>query len=137
MSFVHGKGIYVGYAVSGASAPTANLTSYCNKVDFPRAVDTAETTVFGLSDKTFLPGLKGGTFSIEGLYDATGDGILNGLLGTTFAFFYAPGGSGTTGYYCDVIMTAYNPPGDLNDAVKWSASLLITGAVARASITAA
>jgi hypothetical protein len=136
MSFVHGKGIFVGLAVSGAVAPTTNLSSYCNKVDWPRTADTAETSVFGLSDKTHLPGLKGGNVSIEGVWDTTLDGILEPKLGTIISLFYAPGGSGTTGYYADAIMTAYNPPGSLNDAVKWSASFLITGPVTRATVTA-
>jgi hypothetical protein len=136
MAFVHGKSTFVGIAVAAAVAPTTNISAYCNKVDFPRAADTAETSVFGLSDKTYLPGLKGGTIGVEGVWDTALDAIMEPKLGTIISFFYAPGGSGTTGYYCDAIVTAYNPPADLNDAVKWSASLLITGAVTRATVTA-
>jgi hypothetical protein len=137
MAFVHGKGIYVGIAVSGATAPTSNISQYCNKCDMPRTVDTADTSTFGSSDKTALPGMKSGTFSIEGLWDTTIDGILEPKLGTVIAVFYAPGGSGTIGYYADAIMTAYNPPGSLTEAVKWSANFMITGAVTRATVTAA
>ena len=137
MSASHGKDIYVGTAVADADAPTTNLSSYCNKFDLPRLAETAETTVFGLSDKTYIPGLKGASFSMEGIWDTTIDGILDGLLGTEFAIFYAPGGSGTTGYYANAILTGYSPPGDLNDAVKWTASGIITGGVTRATVTAA
>jgi hypothetical protein len=137
MSFVHGKGIYVGLAVAAAVAPTTNLSEYCNKVDWPRTADTAETTVFGVDDKTFLPGHKGGSVTIEGIWDTALDAIMEPKLATIIALFYAPGGSGTTGYYADAVMTAYNPPGSLTEAVKWSASFVITGAVTRAVVTAA
>jgi len=136
MAFVHGKGIFAGLAVAGAVAPTTNLSAYCNKVDWPRSADTAETSVFGLSDKTFIAGMKGGSITIEGVWDTTLDGILEPKLGTIFALFYAPGGSGTTGYYCDALMNAYNPPGGIGDAVKWTAGFIITGPVTRATVTA-
>ncbi len=137
MAFVHGKGAYFGAAVAGAVAPTTNLAAYTNKVDWPKTADTAETSVFGLSDKTYLPGLKGSTVSVEGVWDVTLDAFLDPKLGTIISIFYAPAGSGTAGYYADAIVTAYNPPSDIGDAVKWSASFLITGPVTRATVTAA
>lgn len=137
MAFVHGKGVYVGLAVAGAVAPTTNLVAYANKVDWPRTADTAETSVFGVSDKTFLPGLKGANVTVEGVWDLTLDGILDPKLGTIISLFYAPAGSGTAGYWADAIMTGYNPPGSLSDAIKWTANFLVTGAVTRGTVTAA
>jgi len=126
MAFVHGKQIYV-------SVATHNVSPYTNKVDFPRSADTAETSTFGTNDKTYIPGLKGATFSIEGLWDATLDGWMDAALGTEVAVVYIPQGN-TTGnvrYTFQAILTSYNPPGSIGDAVKYSASFIINGAVAR------
>jgi hypothetical protein len=136
MAFVHGKGIFFGAAVAGATAPTTNLSTKCNKVDWPRTADTAETSAFGTTSKTHLPGLIGSTCTIEGLWDTTVDAFLDPKLGTIISIFYAPAGSGTAGYYADAILTSYNPPGSLTEAVKFTAAFLITGAVTRATVTA-
>lgn len=136
MAFVHGKSIFFGIAISGAVAPTTNLSAYSNKVDWPRTAETAETTTFGKADKTFLPGLKSSNVSLEGLWDAALDAILDSKVGTIISIFYAPAGSGTAGYYADAILTAYNPPGTIGDAVKFSASFIISGAITRATVTA-
>lgn len=126
MAFVHGKSIY-------CSIATHDVSPYTNKVDFPRAADTAETSCFGTTDKTYIPGLKGGTFAIEGLWDITLDGWLDPLLGTEVTIVYKPQGvgSGNVTYTFQAVMTAYNPPGSIGDAVKYSASFIITGAATR------
>lgn len=126
MAFVHGKSIYVSVAAHDISA-------YTNKADFPRAADTAETSCFGTTDKTYIPGLKGATFSIEGLWDATLDGYMDTAFGTEVAVVYRPAGTGAglIQYAFQAILTAYNPPGSIGDAVKYSAQFQITGAPVR------
>lgn len=126
MAFVHGKNVYVSVAAN-------NVTPYTNKADFPRSADTAETSTFGTSDKTYIPGLKGATFSIEGLWDVTLDGWMDGILGTEVQIIYCPQGNsaGNVRYTFQAILTSYNPPGSISEAVKYSASFIITGAVAR------
>lgn len=126
MPFVHGKNSYV-------SVNAHDVSPYSNKVDFPRQADTAETSAFGTSDKTYIPGLKGGTFSIEGLWDITLDGWLDEILGTEIEIIYKPQGtgSGNVVYTFDAILNSYNPPAAIGDAVKYSAAFIITGAVVR------
>jgi hypothetical protein len=46
-----------------------NLGGILNDASHDASVDTAETTVFGLSDKTYLAGLADNTVSYKGLYD--------------------------------------------------------------------
>jgi hypothetical protein len=134
MAFSHGKLIYV--TLKDGLDAVIDISAYTNKVDFPRSVDTAETTTFGLSDKTYLPGLKGATLSMEGIWDAEIDRIIDSILGIETDFQYAPQGNtaGKIMYDGAVICTSYNPPGSISDAVKWSASFIITGAVGRATI---
>lgn len=126
MAFVHGKNIYVNIA-------TNDISAYTNKADFPKAADTAETSTFGSDDKTFIPGLKGAGFSVEGLWDIALDTILDPLLGTEVTIIYMPQGlgAGNVEYTFQAIMNAYNPPGSISGAVTYSAGFIITGAVAR------
>jgi hypothetical protein len=56
MAFVHGKNTAVYYNGS-------NLSSYFNEASMSQDVETAETTAFGDSAKTYITGLKDGTCS--------------------------------------------------------------------------
>src|SRR3990167_394679 len=76
MPFSHGSKakLYVG---------GRDLTGYLTSVALPADRDMAETSVLGLDDKTFIPGLVGGTVPAEGLYDGSAaavDEILEAAL---------------------------------------------------------
>lgn len=76
-TFVHGKGTAV-------LVNQYDLSAYFNSVDVAQTIDTAETTAFGGSAKSYIPGLADATLSISGLFatDATGsDAILATALG--------------------------------------------------------
>lgn len=119
MAFQHGKSVFVmfnGY----------NLTGYLNKIETPATAETAETSVFGVSNKTFVPGLKDATMTAEGLYDgavSAVDAILSGIftgLNISNNMIWFPGGNvvGNRGYAMSLIQTAYNATGTKDDAVK-------------------
>ena len=74
MAFKHGKDtkVYVN---------SSNYSTYFNSADATRTADTAESTTFGNSAKTFIAGEKDGTVSLTGFFDATADGVLQPLLG--------------------------------------------------------
>lgn len=57
-----------------------NLTGFFRKSSSELMRETAETTVFGLDDKTYLPGVKDATASLEGLFDGAVDGVEEVLL---------------------------------------------------------
>lgn len=52
-----------------------DLTGFYRKAESELTREVAESTVFGLDDKTYLPGLRDATASLEGLYDGQIDGI--------------------------------------------------------------
>jgi len=121
MAFIHGKSIFVmmnGY----------NITGYLNKIDAPYTADTAETSVFGIDAKTYIPGMKDATLSAEGLYDGDTDAVdqlLSGILsganyGNNLIWFPAGNIVGGIGYGLNMIQTAYNVMGTKDDAVKIS-----------------
>ena len=127
MAFIHGKNVFVSVAAH-------DVSPYTNKADLPKTADTAETSNFGSNDKSFIAGLRGATFTLEGLWDIILDGWLDPLLATEVTIVYGPQGAAGGGkviYTFQAVMTAYNPPGSITEAVKYSASFTITGAVVR------
>ena len=85
--FKHGK--------TGAfSFAATDLSPTLNAVNMARPVDIAETTALQSTQKTFVTGLPDGTFGCTGMFDATIDGIINGVLGVdnSQAWKYMPGG---------------------------------------------
>ncbi len=62
MAFLHGKGTNVW-------VDAVDLSAYFRGVEFGVEIDTAESTTFGAAWKTFLPGVAGATFSLDGLFD--------------------------------------------------------------------
>jgi hypothetical protein len=95
-------------------------------------VDSAETTTMGATGKTFIPGLTGATFGLEGRWDATVMGWLEGIIGVDArSFVYGPAGS-TTGnrkLSGSCFLTGLEQTGALGDPAGWSADGQISGAV--------
>lgn len=134
MAFSHGKNAI--FKLHDGSSSLVDLSSYLNNIDMAANADTHETTTFGKDDKTYIPGLRDGTFSLAGNFDPTADALLFGARGTIRAFEYYPDGdsAGKVKYSGDVIVTEYSgssPVGDLNTV---SVSLQVTGGITRATV---
>ena len=76
-TFVHGKdtAVYI---------DEFDLSSYFTETSFAQENDTAETTAFGDTNKSYILGLRNGTLSMSGLWSADTDGSdeeLQALLG--------------------------------------------------------
>lgn len=103
-TFIHGK--VTKFAISAAGTPSTviDISNALKDVNLPRTIDTAETSAFGNTYKTFVQGLADATLTCTGQW-ATGtandiDDLLSGLIGATAPtnFAYAPNGfNGTTG----------------------------------------
>ena len=76
MAFVHGKSTKVFFN-------TTDFSSYLTNVDMSKTSDIAETTTFGNDNKTYVAGEKDGTLSMAGLFDATGDALVQPFVGAT------------------------------------------------------
>jgi hypothetical protein len=131
-TFVHGKS--VDFALDDTSGTSRNISDTLNSVDFPEVTETADTTAFGSSSRSFIVGLESATISISGLWDSTVDGYMKG--GTEPAsrsFIYGPAGStgGNVKYTGEAIMTNYSISSPVGDVVTYSADLQVTGAVTR------
>lgn len=133
MAFVHGKNTV--FKVDNSSGSLTDISSYVSDVSLARSVDTAETTTFGASDKTYIVGLRDANFSVSGKWDATVDAHLNGILGqsSTVSFEYGPEGStaGNTKFTGEAILTGFDRSSTVSDAATFSANFQVTGAVTR------
>jgi len=137
MAFSHGKNAVV-QLDNGAGSLTA-ITAFLSKSSLERMRETAETTVFGLNDKTYVAGLKEATFSGEGNFDGALDLILSDDIGdnaSTKTLQYDPQGS-TTGlprYSVECWITKYSIDTDIGDKGSCSFDLQCTGVVTRTTV---
>lgn len=132
-TFRHGKSTV--FKVDNAAGTLTDISNTLTDVSFPQSVETAETTSFGSSAKTYIVGLSDSTVSASGNYDATVDAHLALILGqaATVSFEYGPEGStaGQVKYTGEAILTSYEKSGAVGDVVTYSAELQVTGAVTR------
>lgn len=128
MAFIHGKAAAV--TVNGTA-----LGAYGNNINLKIGIDTADVSTFGNTWKANVVGMAGATVTIDGDYDPVvtvgPQAVLQALIGAAaFPVLYFPGGN-TTGqvkHTFNAILTDYSESSSTGDAVKWSASVILTGA---------
>lgn len=147
-NFAHGKNTVFKVGTVGAPTVATDISSYLDSVSYPRTMDTAETTTFGSSARSYIPSFPGNTWSISGKFDATSGGIdqtLNALQGLTnsVALEYGPSGSttGNSKYTMagnssgtaspGVFMSSYSVSSPVNDVVSFTADFIGSGAPTR------
>ena len=131
-TFVHGKS--VDFELDDTGGTSRSISNTLNSVDFPEVTETADTTAFGSSSRSFIVGLESATISISGLWDATVDGyIKGGTEPASRSFIYGPAGStgGNIKYTGECILTNYSISSPVGDVVTYSCDLQVTGAVTR------
>ena len=130
-TFAHGKS--TDFAIDDTGGSSRNISDTLTDVSFPQTIDTAETTAFGSSNKSYIVGLKDTTISVSGIWDATVDGYLSGTEPASRSFIFGPAGStgGNVKYTGEAIMTNYSQSNPVGDVVTFSADFQVTGAVTR------
>jgi hypothetical protein len=133
MAFGHGKSAV--FKLDDSGGALRDLSTYINEASMPRDIETAETTAFGASAKAYITGLTDATISFSGMFDATADGYLAGVVGqaATLSFEYGPLGStgGFVKYEGECILTSYELSSPVGDVVTFSADAQVTGAITR------
>ena len=130
-TFAHGKS--TDFAIDDTGGSSRNISNTLTDVSFPQTIDTAETTAFGSSNKSYIVGLKDTTISVTGLWDATVDGYLSGTEPASRSLIFGPAGStgGIVKYTGEAIMTNYSQGNPVGDVVTFTADFQVTGAVTR------
>jgi hypothetical protein len=132
-TFRHGKSTV--FKVDNSGGTLTDISNTLTDVGFPQTVDTAETSTFGSSAKSYVVGLTDSSLSISGNFDATVDAHLAGVLGqaASLSFEYGPEGStaGYVKYTGEAYLTSYEKSGAIGDVVSYSAEFQVTGAITR------
>jgi len=132
-TFRHGKSTV--FKVDNNAGTLTDISNTLTDVSFPQSVDTAETSAFGSSAKSYVVGLSDATLSISGNFDATVDAHLAAIVGKadSVSFEYGPEGSTSTytKYTGEALLTSYEKSGAIGDVVTYSAEFQVTGAVTR------
>lgn len=133
MAFVHGKSAV--FKLDNSSGSLVDYSAFLEDVSMPRSIETAETSTFGSSAKSYITGLTDATISVSGKFDAAADATLVAVIGQsdTLSFEYGPEGSvaGKIKYTGECIMTSYDIGATVGDAVTASVELQVSGAVTR------
>lgn len=135
-SFTHGSKATLKLGSAATPSTLVDYSEWFNSISFPQTRDTAETTGFTATTKSYIPGLRDATFSAEGRYHTDIDGVLQSLLSYmgTVSFEYCPAGSGTTGtpaYTGQLFITSYEGSSDISDVGGFSAEFQLSGDVVR------
>jgi hypothetical protein len=132
-TFRHGKSTV--FKVDNNAGTLTDISTTLTDVSFPQSVETAETTSFGSSAKTYIIGLSDSTLSVSGNFDATVDAHLAAIVGKadSVSFEYGPEGSTATfvKYTGEAFLTSYEKSGAVGDVVTYSAEFQVTGAITR------
>ena len=130
-TFVHGKS--TDFELDDTGGTSRSLSNVLTSVDFPETIDTAESTAFGSTSKSYLVGLRDATISVSGLWDATVDGYIIGTEPASRTFIFGPAGStgGNVKYTGEAILTNYSVSAPVSDTVTFSLDLQVTGNVTR------
>lgn len=123
MAFKHGRHARV-------YANGYNLTGYLKAITVPKTADVGEASVFGLTSKTYVPGMADATLSADGVFDGASDAvdqILEAALGasTNSIWTWFPQGDdavGATGYGLAGIETGYEIQTPHSDVAALTAS---------------
>mgnify|MGYP003338402460 FL=1 len=118
MPFVHGKNVRV--LIDGADA-----SGYLKQVQWNNTGDVAETSAFGTSAKTYVPGLTNFTMSLSGMFENTAttgfDAVASAAVGssTNNNIGIAPNGfaRGNVAWAASALVTSYDVQGSVGDMV--------------------
>lgn len=139
-AFSHGKLAKI--SIDNAAGTLVDCSNVSNSVDFPLSQDTAETSAFGTSAKTYVAGQNDQTISVAGLFDPTFDaqisaviaGQANGTIASS-TIEYGPQGNATgkVKYTGEFIFTSYSTSAGVGDVVSFKLEGQRTGDIVRAT----
>lgn len=110
-----------------------DMSPYLNEATTTQEIETAETTTFADSDKTYITGLADGTISTSGLFDGTAnasDDVLSGAIGqedNTFTVLPEGATAGARSIIANGQLTSYEVSSPVGDVVAISAEVQADG----------
>lgn len=135
-TFYHGKN--ASFLLDNAGGTLTDISNTVTEVSLPQSVETGETTAFQQNDKTYVAGLGDATISVSGIFDATVNTHITGVIaalkaGTvaTSSFQYGPAGSvgGRPKFTGECIITSYEIGSPVGDVISYSLEAQVSGSV--------
>lgn len=124
------------FKLDNAAGTLTAYTTYLNQVDLQRTLDLIEDTAMGDTNRQYLHGLAGTTFSISGMVNTTTDAVFGPLVAAatsvTKTFEYKAYASRF--YNGEVLLTGVQYSGSPNSLQTFSVSATIDSAVTRTSV---
>lgn len=135
MAFGAGKnGVFKIDDTGGGSL--TDISAYLTSVKLNTEEGTYDSTVLGLSTRTFINGLYSWSIDVEGFFDATVDGYLSVIDSASRSIEFYPAGTpvGSTKpkFTGEVLKTKYETSDPVDGIVPFSASFQGTGTLTRA-----
>lgn len=128
------KSVQFKFGTHGTPGTPTDRSTYFDDVKFPRESAEVETTAFGNSgNRTFLPGLKGATFTGSGFYDGTIgahiDAIYDGLDIVNFEYGPVDGENGSPKYTGTMFVTNFEIGAAVGEKIPFSVTFRVTSTV--------
>lgn len=138
MAFIHGKSAQVLHN-------EFDLSSYFNDASISRSVETAETTSFGATAKSYIVGLADGTISLSGMFDGSANAIdaeITDVLGDNAGSVISISPSGSTAIGTRILsatgkLTSYDVSAPVGDVVAANAEFQADAGIGNAVSLAA
>ena len=127
------------FHLDNASASLTEISAKLRSLTMSRSGDTVNIETLGDTNKEYQATLRDATFSLEGVWDATIDAILESALGTQTLknWKYNPngGGAGEVSYIGTCICTSYELNPAVDNVLMFSVTLQNSGAVTRSILS--
>ena len=124
------------FKIDNASASLTSIKAYLNQVDFDRALELIEDTAMSDTNRSYLHGLGGTTFTISGMVNSTTDGIFGPLVAAATSITKTVEWKAFASRYYngEVLLTNVKYSGSTNNLQTFSVSMTVDGAVNRTSV---
>ena len=138
MAFIHGKSAQVLHN-------EFDLSSYFNDASISRSAETAETTSFGATAKSYIIGLTDGTISLSGMFDGAANAIdaeMTDVFGSNDGSVISISPSGSTAIGTRILtatgkLTSYEVSSPVGDVVAANAEFQADAGIGNAVSLAA
>lgn len=129
----------MGFRIDNAAASLTDIKAYLNQADLQRTLDLIEDTAMSDTNRSYLHGLAGTTFTINGMVNSTTDGIFGPLVNaaTSVTKTVEYKAYAARFYNGEVLITSVQYSGSINNLQTFSVSGTFDGAVNRTSVALA
>ncbi len=126
----------MGIKIDGAGATLVDIKAYCNQSDLQRTLDLIEDTAMSDTNRSYLHGLAGTTWTLNGMVNTTTDGIFGPLINAATSVTKTIELKAYTARYYngESLITSVQYSGGTNTLQTFSVSGTFDGVVNRTSV---